>query len=610
MKFFSNLLRNVLWAATIFIFTANISISQNLLSGAESVAFDSLNNRYMVTSFNNSRIISLDKNGNQTLFKEGVKCLGNCIKDSILYVTAAARIIGYSLTNGDVVLNLSFPGVQQLGGLTTDNEGCLYAVENIQRDIYKIDLSDKSYVKLVDNDLAARPQDIIFDKFNNRVLVCFWSSNSPVVSADIYSGELDTLVITRNGWFDGITIDGEGNVYLSSHNEEGRILMFNNNFSSPEAVISSGYHEPAELDFNQRDNILAIPTFSGNDVHFLKMPQAYIHNEFSYDADRGHAPLTVNFTDQSVGHPEITNWEWDFNNDGIIDSYEQHPQWTYTDPGEYYVSLTVYSDSFTVADTLAESFKVFNGESALEFFERGSNLSVSDSLLNLEEEWTIEAWINPSTLNRKMLLDKSFINLSTNRTKTSSFNANSLGIKLVFDDGSSIYFSTPDSSLKVDEWQHLAISYNYGNELFAAYINGESVQLSASDSLIFQKELRDNSDDPLILGNSSSLVREFQGAVDEFRVWNNFRTREEVESSMLSYLDGNEAGLSLYMKFNEGSGEITENSAPLQISGTIDKAEFVQGIDFDKLISSSNGEKRGYRISYEFRSLPELPESV
>ncbi|MCK4270595.1 MAG: PEGA domain-containing protein, partial [Methanogenium sp.] len=52
----------------------------------------------------------------------------------------------------------------------------------------------------------------------------------------------------------------------------------------------------------------------------------------------GPAPLEVQFNDTSSGTP--TAWAWDFNNDGIIDSTEQNPGYTYTEPGLYTVSLT------------------------------------------------------------------------------------------------------------------------------------------------------------------------------------------------------------------------------------------------------------------------------
>jgi TRAP transporter TAXI family solute receptor len=53
----------------------------------------------------------------------------------------------------------------------------------------------------------------------------------------------------------------------------------------------------------------------------------------------GTAPLEVTFTDESAG--DIEEWEWDFNNDGVVDSTEQNPTNTYTAGGVYTVSLTV-----------------------------------------------------------------------------------------------------------------------------------------------------------------------------------------------------------------------------------------------------------------------------
>lgn len=53
----------------------------------------------------------------------------------------------------------------------------------------------------------------------------------------------------------------------------------------------------------------------------------------------GLAPLTVDFFDQSEG--SIISWEWDFDNNGVIDSYDQNPTHTYNAAGQYSVSLTI-----------------------------------------------------------------------------------------------------------------------------------------------------------------------------------------------------------------------------------------------------------------------------
>ena len=60
---------------------------------------------------------------------------------------------------------------------------------------------------------------------------------------------------------------------------------------------------------------------------------------FTASPTYGLAPLTIAFTDTSTGEP--TSWSWDFENDGVVDSTEQNPTFTYITAGTYTVSLTV-----------------------------------------------------------------------------------------------------------------------------------------------------------------------------------------------------------------------------------------------------------------------------
>jgi len=63
-----------------------------------------------------------------------------------------------------------------------------------------------------------------------------------------------------------------------------------------------------------------------------------ISADFIASYTEGPAPFTVEFTDLTTGYP--TEWEWDFNNDGVIDSYDQNPVWTFEEQGYHTVSLT------------------------------------------------------------------------------------------------------------------------------------------------------------------------------------------------------------------------------------------------------------------------------
>ena len=70
---------------------------------------------------------------------------------------------------------------------------------------------------------------------------------------------------------------------------------------------------------------------------------------FSADVMSGDAPLTVKFTDESAGSP--ASWAWDFDNDGRTDSEEQNPSYTYEEPGNYTVKLTVTNPWDTSTET-------------------------------------------------------------------------------------------------------------------------------------------------------------------------------------------------------------------------------------------------------------------
>ncbi len=78
--------------------------------------------------------------------------------------------------------------------------------------------------------------------------------------------------------------------------------------------------------------------------------------DFSASPRSGYPPLDVQFTDESTGN--IETWEWDFDNDGTVDSTERNPQFTYDEIGNYTVSLTVSGPGGSNTVTKASYVKV------------------------------------------------------------------------------------------------------------------------------------------------------------------------------------------------------------------------------------------------------------
>ncbi len=63
--------------------------------------------------------------------------------------------------------------------------------------------------------------------------------------------------------------------------------------------------------------------------------------DFTGSPTNGTAPLTVIFTNKSSGYDQPLIYEWDFDNNGIIDSTAKNPSYTYTTEGRYTIKLSV-----------------------------------------------------------------------------------------------------------------------------------------------------------------------------------------------------------------------------------------------------------------------------
>jgi uncharacterized protein (TIGR02145 family) len=126
---------------------------------------------------------------------------------------------------------------------------------------------------------------------------------------------------------------------LFSHNSGDFALIEQSAYLWTSSVVDSNTSWSRGLFFSH-DNVYR--NYAINDQGFSVRcleNEISLGSDFEAEPTSGLAPLTVQFTDLSEGN--IISWQWDFNNDGTIDSEEQNPEWTYTESGTYSVSLTV-----------------------------------------------------------------------------------------------------------------------------------------------------------------------------------------------------------------------------------------------------------------------------
>ncbi len=132
------------------------------------------------------------------------------------------------------------------------------------------------------------------------------------------------------------------------------------------------------------DDFILLPSTSGILTNFTASPR------------NGFTPMAVQFTDLSLGN--ITQWKWDFNNDGIIDSSVKNPLFVYETPGVYSVKLKA-SNPFTSDELTKTEYIVVS-----EFVEPSFIYTDFDANVNVEfSGWPVAPEVvanpNPSGIN-------------------------------------------------------------------------------------------------------------------------------------------------------------------------------------------------------------------
>lgn len=186
-------------------------------------------------------------------------------------------------------------------------------------------------------------------------------SSGTVVCAEFAGGLVGILNYTgtiNNSYSVGYVMDGLNNGGLIGYSQYSTV---NNSFwdtqTSNQTTSAGGTGLPtsqmqtlstyldAGWDFaDENDNgIDDIWTYLPNEYPRLTWEYNQVTAIFEANVTRQLVNQEINFTSNSIGN--IDYWEWDFDNDGLIDSYDENPTYSYSQEGIYSVALTVSNDN-------------------------------------------------------------------------------------------------------------------------------------------------------------------------------------------------------------------------------------------------------------------------
>ena len=219
---------------------------------------------------------------------------------------------------------------------------------------------------------------------------------------------------------------------------------------------------------------------------------------------------------------------------------------------EIYTQLT--DDQDTDNDLLVVN--IFNEKPAVDGFFAlnfdGVNDVVNAGTLggtNLQS-YTYEAWINPASYGGHggpIGFGRLFEGKAATIFLHGSTNTNYPDQCLVISTGGGSYH-TNANSISLNEWQHVAVSFDNASKALKVYLNGVEIPVVVKTAAT---TIDNNAASSLYIGNNSGLARPFEGIIDIARVWSIAKSQADVAANMHTSVAGS-ANLIAEFLFNEG----------------------------------------------------------
>ncbi|WP_282756177.1 DUF4347 domain-containing protein, partial [Desulfuromonas thiophila] len=212
------------------------------------------------------------------------------------------------------------------------------------------------------------------------------------------------------------------------------------------------------------------------------------------------------------------------------------------------VTVTPLNDAPEVANRVDPAL-TFSGEAT-------SYAEFADNDASVTDQMTLEVWVKFSDLEGVQFIAGKAVEQMELHT-----NANALR----FIPTGGVYVDT-GAVLVVDQWTHIAASYDANTDVSEIYSNG--VKVASVDNNAAADEALKSTADNYRLGIRGDNTYPLNGAIAEYRIWNSIRTADEIRDYMNVSLQGNEANLVALWKLDEAGGTTLADSTAYNFDGT------------------------------------------
>ena len=196
-------------------------------------------------------------------------------------------------------------------------------------------------------------------------------------------------------------------------------------------------------------------------------------------------------------------------------------------------------------------------------FDGSSNVRVPHSDDLNPKNITVEAWVKARNFpSYSSILSKTASSLWEDGYGLSNYN-NGPDINFFINNWNSVFVR---DSLPHNQWAHVAATYD--GSVIRLYINGQ-----LEDTTHYGEEI-DHSQGALYIGMGQGGYN-WDGLIDEVRIWDHSRSQSEINSAYKTTLSGNEAGLMAYYPLDGGSGSTVIDASGHGNTGSVNGANWI-----------------------------------